>query len=197
MAEESSPYIVVKSNIFLDSGSIVTSNPLYGHQYLLKFICCNKDYFYQVESISDATKLDLEIEFADNRDWLIVGNSLDIQNTLTTYPTPLKTFKLAIANDVSRIHDSELYTYEHHLTVGQLRDFLNNCSIPDEGKVMIERVEDRYCLKEGWRVFIREGSYSSKDLHGKNIEETMVQYTPAWSTSCSENDKNLFIDLHY
>ena len=35
-------------------------------------------------------------------------------------------------------------SYKHYLTVGKLKKILNETNLPDDGKVMVQRIEDRY-----------------------------------------------------
>lgn len=72
-----------------------------------------------------------------------------------------------------------LTKYKGYLTVGKLREILDNTNLPDNAKVLIERVEDKYYENHNWGVFINENS----------------EYHPAWYSYPS--DENLFIDLHY
>ena len=69
-----------------------------------------------------------------------------------------------------------------HLTVGELRAFLNENNLPDDALVLVQRVEDVYYKKHGWSVYEKGDS----------------QYTPAWSCVSFKQDKDLlFLDLHY
>ena len=63
--------------------------------------------------------------------------------------------------------------YEHFLTVGQLREFLeNNKNIPDDAKVLVQRVEDVYYEKHGWGVVLKEGEHYHSHLEmNKNMRE--------------------------
>lgn len=68
------------------------------------------------------------------------------------------------------------------LTVGMLREFLSkHPELPDDGLVMIERVEDVYYEKHGWKVYKKGDD----------------EYHPAWCSKLYPEDNNLFIDLHY
>lgn len=146
----------------------------------------------------------------------------------------------------------DLSKYEHNLTVKRLRKILEE--LPDDGKVLVQRVEDRYyegndisgmmgrlpdgsmCIlppgskSEGWGVVLKEGEayYNAKRLNEnmreelyrraeglppeypgienpeefiyteKQLEKLKEQYTPAWGYArYSDDDKNLYIDLHY
>lgn len=77
-------------------------------------------------------------------------------------------------------------SYLHHLTVGDLKRFLSENKLPDNAKVLIERIEDRYYEEGGWAVYTKQNDHG--DLN---------QYTPAWSCVKYESDNDLlFIDLH-
>lgn len=77
--------------------------------------------------------------------------------------------------------------YEHYLTVGDLKKFLEQHDLPNDAKVLVERVEDAYYEDNNWRVYEKD-----TDQEGK------AQYTPAWCVVRCKDDKDLlFIDLHY
>lgn len=42
--------------------------------------------------------------------------------------------------------------YDHFLTVGGLKKFLNKHNLPDTAKVVVQRVEDVYYEKHNWGV---------------------------------------------
>ena len=81
----------------------------------------------------------------------------------------------------------DLKYLNHHLTIGKLREFLNNSDLPDDGLVMIERVKDGQYTPE----FREESADEAK------VQESMNQYHPAWCVTTYTQDDNLFIDLHY
>ena len=84
------------------------------------------------------------------------------------------------------------------LSIGDLRKLLANPELPDDGLVMIERVEDVYYEKHNWRVYLKDGEYTEElRKEGKEIEESMTQYHPAWCAFKYPDEKHLFIDLHY
>ena len=43
----------------------------------------------------------------------------------------------------------DLLGYNHNLTVGDLKKFIEEQGIPDDAKVMIQRVEDKYFENNG------------------------------------------------
>ena len=119
----------------------------------------------------------------------------------------------------------DVLKYNHFLTVGELKKFLNEHDLPDKSPVMIQRIEDVYYENHNWGVFlkmgesanreiqwnndIKSGKYLDKDEYPKmkkenlilsseeTIKNMMEQYTPAWSCVRYEDDKDmLFIDLH-
>lgn len=95
----------------------------------------------------------------------------------------------------------DLKYLNHHLTIGKLREFLNNSDLPDDGLVMIERVEDVYYEKHGWKVYLKDGQYTpefrEESADEAKVQESMNQYHPAWCVTTYTQDDNLFIDLHY
>jgi hypothetical protein len=101
--------------------------------------------------------------------------------------------------NVDKITKDELInSYEHNLTVGRLKHFLNHYNLPDHAKVVVQRVEDVYFEKHHWGVYLKEGEYTTKDEDGNTIEESLEQYHPAWCcVKYKDDDDILFIDLHY
>ena len=121
----------------------------------------------------------------------------------------------------------DLSKYEDYLTVGKLKKFLEeNPELPDDSLVLIQRVEDKYYEENGWGVVMREGYWYYQFLennlrmeeeifrreHGeepqydledpsKHItelnDEYKEQYHPAWCCLKYNDDKHLYIDLHY
>lgn len=100
------------------------------------------------------------------------------------------------------------YYRDCHLTIGNLRKFLNdNPNLDDDALVLIERVEDFYYQIHGWSVVRKKGDmyYMTKKLKdiGEPISEdelmdSMAQYTPAWSIFRYNDDKkDVYISLHY
>lgn len=76
--------------------------------------------------------------------------------------------------------------YQHFLTVGKLKEFLAEHDLPDNAKVVIERIEDAYYENNNWSVY------------EKDTDMGKAQYTPAWCAVRYQDDKDLlFIDLHY
>lgn len=77
--------------------------------------------------------------------------------------------------------------YDDFLNVGKLRKSMED--LPDDTKVVIERVEDFYFEKNGWKVLEESDSF---------IPDGMRQYFPAWTSWHYNDDKRiLFIDAHY
>ncbi len=120
----------------------------------------------------------------------------------------------------------ELKEKFHCLTVGDMKKFLSENDFPDNAPILIERVQDVYYEKHGWKVYkkdnehtsffrrqnenIKNGIYSDKDEYPnitehiliphteEDISAAMNQYHPAWSCVRYNDDKDiLFIDLHY
>jgi hypothetical protein len=121
----------------------------------------------------------------------------------------------------------DLAGYSNNLTVGDLKKFIEKHNLPDDAKVMIQRVEDKYFEKNDWGVYLKEGywyhtasqlnenmkaeaqrrelgmepEYSVKDPWSQvvEIDDTLKeQYHPAWGCVRYGDDTDLlFIDLHY
>ena len=88
--------------------------------------------------------------------------------------------------------------YIDFLTVGRLKAFLEKYNPPDSANVLIQRVEDVYYEKHGWKVLLKEGEHTFKDEEGNIVEESLDQYHPAWScVKYRDEDDLLFIDMHY
>jgi hypothetical protein len=88
--------------------------------------------------------------------------------------------------------------YKHNLTVGKLKQFLDEHNLPDDAKVVIERIEDVYYKDYGWGVYLKKGEHTILDENGNIVKETMVQYHPAWCCVRYKDDEDiLFIDLHF
>jgi len=76
--------------------------------------------------------------------------------------------------------------FKEFLTVGKLKDFLAKHDLPDDAKVLVERLEDRYFENNNWPVYIKPG------------EMGLNQYHPVWSGVHYKDDKDiLFLDVHY
>lgn len=88
--------------------------------------------------------------------------------------------------------------YRHHLTIGGLRDFLNKHDLPDNGRVLIQRIEDFYYDNNNWAVYLKESDNTFKDELGNIVKETLEQYSPAWCcVKYNDENEHLLIDLHY
>ena len=93
----------------------------------------------------------------------------------------------------------------HNMNVGQLKKFLAECRLPDDAKILVQRVEDVYFNENNWGVYRKEGEETAWLKKLKNIpvtEETikssMEQYHPAWWAGTYKDDNDfLYIDLHY
>ena len=88
--------------------------------------------------------------------------------------------------------------YDHFLTVGGLKKFLNKHNLPESAKVVVQRIEDVYYEKHSWGVYLKEGEHTFKDDDGNIVKSSMEQYHPAWCcVKYNDEDDILFIDLHY
>jgi hypothetical protein len=89
--------------------------------------------------------------------------------------------------------------YLHNLTVGRLKEVLAETNLPDDGKVMIQRIEDRYfngndisghggCKESedgkfppgsrsnGWGIYLKEGyDFYSTTKMNKNMREEIAR----------------------
>jgi len=101
--------------------------------------------------------------------------------------------------DLQEITKEDIKTgYKDYLTVGDLKAFLSKYDLPDNAKIMIQRVEDVYYEKHNWAVYLKEGEHTFKGNDGNNFKDSMEQYHPAWSCVRYKDDNDLlFIDLHY
>lgn len=77
--------------------------------------------------------------------------------------------------------------YKHNMTVGDLRKVIEG--LPDDGKVMVQRVEDMYFEQHNWAV------YEKQQEVGMLTHEN--QYHPAWCAIRYPDEPHLFLDLHY
>lgn len=120
----------------------------------------------------------------------------------------------------------DLQKFNHTLTVGKLKKFLEEHNLPDDAIVVTQRVEDFYFEKGNWGVYKKEGHHSFqarkynkkidsgeflnkedypninpenlKKYTEEEIDSMKEQYHPAWCCVRYEDDKDiLFIDLHY
>lgn len=78
------------------------------------------------------------------------------------------------------------YKYNQHLTVGDLKRWLASTNLPNDSLVMVQRVEDVYFEKHGWKVLPKE------------CENGPTQYVPAWCCVKYNDEEDLmFIEMHY
>lgn len=123
--------------------------------------------------------------------------------------------------------DEIVNSFSHSLTVGDLKKFIEENNIPDNAKVMVQRVHDHYFENNNWGVYLKEGYwYNSAEKTNDNMLEEIErrnnglepeydiedpksmmfemnddlkeQYYPAWSCVRYGDDQDLlFIDSHY
>jgi hypothetical protein len=125
---------------------------------------------------------------------------------------------------IIKLEELQRYRKSGFMTVGELKERIKD--IPDDGLVLIQRVEDLYYEENGWGVVLKEGEhyhYSkqwNQDLKSgkyedeenypnanpklwepipdEDLELAKEQYHPAWSVVRYKDDlNNLYIDLHY
>jgi hypothetical protein len=109
-------------------------------------------------------------------------------------------------------------------SIGELKTFINKHNLPDDGNILIQRVEDFYYDMNHWGVVLKEGEaynyaktinaqlengdFENKEewpkhpgfehMSEENLKSLMEQYHPAWCpVKYNEDNKNLYIDLHY
>lgn len=115
--------------------------------------------------------------------------------------------------------------YKYYYTVGDLLNFIRDNNIPMNAKILLQRVEDVYFEKNGWKTINKEGFWfnSSKsfneridskefndkeeypDLKEENLvrfseeelENSKDKYYPCWSPVKYGDDDNLYLDAHY
>jgi hypothetical protein len=63
--------------------------------------------------------------------------------------------------------------FKYYLTVGRLKEMIEEYKIPDEANVLTQRVEDVYYKKHGWGVILKEGDHyhSVISMNEKMIDE--------------------------
>lgn len=76
--------------------------------------------------------------------------------------------------------------YKAHLNVGDLKKFIEQNNLPDDAKVLVQRVEDFYYEQNNWGVYLKDSS------------EGVQQYHPVFScVKYEDEDDILMLDLHY
>ncbi len=109
-------------------------------------------------------------------------------------------------------------SFKDFLTAGKIKKFIEKFNIPDDAKVVIERVPDSYYNQKGngWDVYLKENEHThyfrerNKEIEaGKEKKKFMLlteeeiklgqtQYHPAFCCVYYKNDPDiLFINLHY
>jgi hypothetical protein len=104
-----------------------------------------------------------------------------------------------LEENIKEITKDELTNdYSYYLTVGDLKEFLYKHNLPNDSKVVIQRIEDVYYEKHQWGVYLKEGENTFKDENGVIVKESLEQYHPAFCCAKYDDDPNvLFINLHY
>lgn len=85
--------------------------------------------------------------------------------------------------------------FEHHLTVGDLKKSIELYNIPDEAKVVIQRIEDVYFKRHGWGVMLKEGEHYHNTIQmNKNMREEIARRERGEEPDYSKiEDPNQFI----
>jgi hypothetical protein len=114
--------------------------------------------------------------------------------------------------------------YKHHLTIKDLKKMIED--MPDDGLVLVQRIQDIYFENHHWGVILKEGEhyfnakkfnedlvsgeYEDKKKYPKakpeewksyseeELDLAKEQYHPAWCVVKYKDDpNNLYLDLHY
>ena len=120
----------------------------------------------------------------------------------------------------------EILNLKYVLTVGELKAFIEKHNLPDDAKVVTQRVTDFYFEKGNWKVYrkpdhlfnsmlyhnkkVESGEYNDIEKYpnmtpesniaysDEDLEASMNQYHPANQAVFYDDDPNiLFLDLHY
>ena len=75
--------------------------------------------------------------------------------------------------NIKEISKEDLKQYVCYLTVGELKKCLNESNLKDDALVMIERVEDVYYEKHGWRVYLKEGECTITNENGDQVHHLL------------------------
>ena len=118
------------------------------------------------------------------------------------------------------------YGNKHYLTVGKLKQFIEEHQLKDDSIILVERVKDFYYEENNWGSYLKESyhthcakkwnadiesgkyldldKYPNMDEHAlipcsdADIKETMSQYHPIFTCVNYKDDKDiLFLNLHY
>ena len=114
--------------------------------------------------------------------------------------------------------------YDQYCTVGDLKEFLAEHNLPNDAKILIQRVEDKYFEKHGWKTINKEGQFYNeaiefnkkidgefndkeqypdlevsdlKKIEGEELNQCKEKYIVAWCPVKYPNDNNLYLDAHY
>lgn len=90
----------------------------------------------------------------------------------------VKNFKSKKVKSKNRILTEKEVTekFTQHLTVGNLKKSIERYKIPDEAKVVVQRIEDVYYEKHGWGVMLKEGEhYHNKISFNEKMKEEIVR----------------------
>jgi hypothetical protein len=112
---------------------------------------------------------------------------------------------------------------EFYLTIKQLRDFLNNCDLPDDTKIFTQRLEDMYVTKDNSWVVRKKGEqyHNAKKWNEfvdnydnltweeqleikpdwkyteEQLNELKNQYVKIWGICQYPEKDGLYLDVHY
>lgn len=90
---------------------------------------------------------------------------------------------------INKISKKELLTrYRDFMTVGSLKKFIEEHKVPDNARVMIQRVEDVYYEKHGWGVLLKEGEcwWNCKIFNDKMKKEIKLRKSKKHKTQYSK-----------
>ena len=103
--------------------------------------------------------------------------------------------------------------YFHHCTIGDLKKFIEKNNLPDDSKVVVQRIEDFYFKEHHWKTINKEnesfhnglllneniesGELNAPELSLEDLEDLKTKYIVVWCPVKYENDNNLYLDCHY
>ena len=105
--------------------------------------------------------------------------------------------------------------YEHYLTFKMLQKFVeeNKDNIHPDAKIIVERVEDKYFERNGWKTLKLEGDFyrglertnesirkglceAKEEIPQEYMDDTKEEFHPAWYIA-KHSDKIVLIYMHY
>ena len=93
--------------------------------------------------------------------------------------------------ETKKLKEEDLKNRKDGLRVGDLKKILNECNLPDDAIVMVERIHDVYFEKHGWCSYMTD-TYSDNLFNTMNYSE----FIPSW-WAITDKDKYLLITVHF